>query len=1251
MLYFILLVTLLLSQLAHPSSEMIVDIVPSADSPCATTCLTLSNFAAEISGKDIVDRNDTTLVLGSGNHTLNRLMNVTDTNSFLMLSRTQDTSITCSHQASFKFANISIVEIVNISFINNCEIVDPTMLEFEHVDDVSISECKFIATKGKIIFAHQTKITIARTAFTNLSSNTGITWFKQSKVVIEASSFIGNKDNDVGVLYAFKNTTPRVFRSAFEDNQVGLIGIVLIQNSHAWFTDVRILGNRCYFGVLYLHESTLETRDKMTISRNVAKLSAVLLVRSKLNFIGEFSYTHNQGTFYITNSDITFSGFSTFSNNRARKRGGAFTSVQSRVHITNSSLFTNNSAKFGGAIGAYESEIHINSHVRVANNKAGIKGGGAYLYQSELMCQDVCTFVGNTGERSGGGIHAFSSLIILGSKVWRLSGLKNNSLIFNNNKAVRGGGLSLEAYSRLYGIGEDGYNYKFEFSGNRASYGGAIFVNDYSSHDSCTSTDVDYLISTECFLQTLYYTPMTSVEFINNFAEIAGETLFGGLLDRCMVSIFAHIYEDRYLITSTPNTLTPKNGLEYFQNVTNIIDTEAIDSDAVRICYCINGEHNCDIEILSNITVMKGEAFNITLVAVNQVTKPVHAMISSKILSTEGYLDGTQFERKISNICTNLTFNVYSPNSYSDSLIIFAEGPCGDKGMSRSMVNITFKDCKCPLGFERSKQNANSNCECTCHHKLRLFMTQCNITSKSFLREGNFWIKYIDHRGHQGYLTYPNCPFDYCHPSHPAVWINLNTPYGADDQCAPHRTGLLCSKCKPGYSLSAGSTHCISCHTLYHLFAALLCLGVIGFGIALIVLILLLNLTVAVGTLNGIIFYANVVATNDSIFLPFAKPNPLTIFIALLNLRIRFDTCLYKGMTTYVQTWLLFALPAYLITLMVMIILLCKYSSRFAQFIGKRNPIATLATLLLLVYTKLLQTVIRILSFARLDYSDGSRKVVWLPDASVLYFKGLHFPLFVVALLTITIGFVYIFLLFTWQWLLRLPRSRLTSWVRNAKLNAFIYMYHVPYTAQHRYWTGLLLLARIVLYLILDLSNDPKFRLLTITLITTCLLLLKAMLGSKVYKRKLTDYLDTVSIFNILVFSLVSFYTVGNQSSQKLAANISVGIAIVMFLFVICYHLKFSLLEVSLFNRKMNSIKQKICIRNKHRLLSDVSASGTEMKTKSDIKITSSEVSVSPMHTSTGHEVDASAQDKDTANTNPMISRYEDNDLREPLLL
>jgi len=59
----------------------------------------------------------------------------------------------------------------------------------------------------------------------------------------------------------------------------------------------------------------------------------------------------------------------------------------------------------------------------------------------------------------------------------------------------------------------------------------------------------------------------------------------------------------------------------------------------------------------------------------------------------------------------------------------------------------------------------------------------------------------------------------------------------------------------------------------------------IAAGIVLVVFLMLFNLTVSVGTINGLIFYANIVRANQAIFFPHGTNNEfLSIFIAWLNL-------------------------------------------------------------------------------------------------------------------------------------------------------------------------------------------------------------------------------------------------------------------------------------------------------------------------------------------------------------------------------
>ena len=139
-------------------------------------------------------------------------------------------------------------------------------------------------------------------------------------------------------------------------------------------------------------------------------------------------------------------------------------------------------------------------------------------------------------------------------------------------------------------------------------------------------------------------------------------------------------------------------------------------------------------------------------------------------------------------------------------------------------------------------------------------------------------------------------------------------------------------------------------------------------GILLVTALLVLNMTVAVGLINGFIFYANIVAANSTVFFPLLEPSFPTVFVAWLNLDIGINVCFFDGLDAYTKTWLQLAFPVYVISRVIIVIKLSDVSVRFTRLIGRRDPIATLATLILLSYTKLLSVTITASSFAVLEY-------------------------------------------------------------------------------------------------------------------------------------------------------------------------------------------------------------------------------------------------------------------------------------------
>ena len=582
----------------------------------------------------------------------------------------------------------------------------------------------------------------------------------------------------------------------------------------------------------------------------------------------------------------------------------------------------------------------------------------------------------------------------------------------------------------------------------------------------------------------------------------------------------------------------------------------SVSSLPVRVCLCINKQYNgCTYQ--SNIQeVKKGEIFTHSVVAVDQIGQPVSATIQISLQFTGSGVAEGQLARKIHSACTNLTFNVISPHNSENLTLYASDGPCKDAEVSRAKIEIHFLPCSCPIGLQVSGLN-NTNCTCECHNDISQYMENCDSRTGSLVKhpQSRVWISYINDTNLTGYLVYPNCPFDYCLSINST--IDLNQPNGADAQCAFNRSFLLCGSCQPGLSLSLGNSRCLSCPSYWPALLIVITIAAILAGIVLVILLLVLNMTVAVGTLNGLILYANVVYVNKSILLPFQGINFITVFISWLNLELGIDICYFPGMDTYIKTWLQLAFPAYVILLVVLVIIISSYSTKFSNLIGKKNPVATLATLILLSYAKLIEICFKSLSVGILEYPDSSSEMLWLPDGTIKYFSGKHIPLFIAAVLILLVGLVYTALLFSWQWLLYLPKWRIFRWSRNPKIQTFIETYHTPYTPKYRYWTGLLLIVRIVLYLVaaVNVSNDLTVVLTAISFTVYCLFALSKFFGSRLYRKWPVDVLETFFYLNSLSFTIFTWYSLDNPASnQETAAYTSFIITFIILALIILYH-------------------------------------------------------------------------------------------------
>ena len=1020
------------------------------------------------------------------------------------------------------FAFNSLVSISQSTYSNNTAKIGAGVISssgslFHIVENVFSNN---IAQQGGVMFTFEDIFNIADNIFTNnMAVNGGVLFTTRGRFLIADSNFSNNNAVSGGVMSTSRDTF-LIVNSTFNGNSALLGGIVYSFNT-------RINASDCNF--------------EKTVS---SIIGTMYLFLSPVYFSGNTVFTDNVGSLTTFNANITFSGISTFNNcteppNKevsTLQEGGAITSILSSIIFVDESLLTNNQARYGGALLAIESVVSVSGETTIANNTA-TDGGGISLSQSHLEILDgveiTFSVLSNSAMR-GGGIYSIDSTIAV---------RQPSTLHLTSNDAHDGGGLYLTGYTKInfFKLVNDNFTYPaLLFTANHANSGGAIYVDDETNSAACST-------KTECIIQSLSLDPQilstdntVNIYFFNNMATESGSDIYGGLFNRCIQSQIAAVPERN-------NT-----GLAYLEQISNIT-LNSIASLPVKVCLCNDRSQPDCSHHQQRVQVRKGEKFTVLLAAVDQAEHLVGADINSFLSSFQGRFSEGQQTQRVEMECKNLMFNVFSPENF-ELLTLYADGPCGSSEFSVRYVNITFLDCTCPIGFEPG--NSPTSCECICDSALSRYITTCDSSTNSLLRVNtNSWITYINDTNPSDYLIYPTCPFDYCHSPTDNISINLNLPNGQDAQCAYNRTGVLCGACKEHLSLSLGSSLCLPCSGYWPAVLVAILLAAIIAGILLVTAVLVLNFTVAIGLINGFIFYADVVAAGNSVLFSSSEPSFPTVFVTWLNLDIGLNVCFIDGLDAYTKTWLQFAFPVYIITLVGLVIAASQYSSRFAKLIGKKDPIAALATLILLSYAKLLSTTLAVLSFATLNFPDGSKSVVWFVDGNVKYFQGKHLALVIVALLIIIVGVPYTILLFLWHWLVRAPNWKIFRWTRNSRLNGFITTYHVPYSSKHRYWTGLLLIVRVVLYTVTasTASDNPQVTLLTIIVLVGSLFLLKGIVG-RVYRLFLNDVLEMVIYFNLLTFAAFSLFEFKANSTMQVAiAHISTLTTVILLFGVIVF--------------------------------------------------------------------------------------------------
>ena len=287
------------------------------------------------------------------------------------------------------------------------------------------------------------------------------------------------------------------------------------------------------------------------------------------------------------------------------------------------------------------------------------------------------------------------------------------------------------------------------------------------------------------------------------------------------------------------------------------------------------------------------------------------------------------------------------------------------------------------------------------------------------------------------------------------------------------------------------------------------------------------------------------------------------------------ETCFYNGLDAYAKTWFQFLFPLYIWLIVITIIVSSHHSTRVSRLSGK-NAVQVLATLFLLSYAKLLRIIITTFSATQLVYPNGHHKLVWLYDGNVDYFRGKHIPLFIASLiLLIFVSVPYTVGLLCVQVLQKYSNLKVLFWV--GKLLLLFDAYTGPYKIKHRYWTGLLLLLRVCVFLVFSVNtlNDPTINLLTIAVLVLCLFAYLSMVGG-VYRQWFLSLIEVIVLMNLGALSVTSLYKISSNSLILPVTNTSVGVTFVLFMAVVFYHFILKITQSRKGKLLLISIKKKV---------------------------------------------------------------------------
>ena len=762
---------------------------------------------------------------------------------------------------------------------------------------------------------------------------------------------------------------------------------------------------------------------------------------------------------------------------------------------------------------------------------------------------------------------------------------QGSRVIFDSNSGFEGGAIFLLGSSSII-VNDDSV---FQFMNNRATdSGGAIFQYTFDKND--------FISSLRCFIKYNGRKDLTerNIKFLfeNNSAGPFGRNTTK--LARFGHSIFAVTLGPCQKFTTGCELSTSYDKIfECIGNFT-FIDGNAYDiSTSGREIGLTNGHRYIQ-------WVIPGKLIELPIESLNDLSREVSTVLHVSVKNLNG-----------SNVLIDSAY------TYTSNKMLRVFGKHGDRanivlettGIREIVFKLQVNIQQCPPGYVHNHEEDNGQCVCSASTEGKFAGIQfCDDKNFRAMLFRGYWMGYDRESKNSRFGKEENLLFSYCPRGQ--CKLKLNKTYSLPNTtsikdlenliCGSSRKGVLCSLCRENftahyhndvYECKEAVDDC-KWGWLFYILSEIIPVTI------LFILVLLSDITLTDGAINGFIFFVQVTDTmliRGSSFIKFPIHTEYALEAYQLITRVfnlnffahnKLSFCLWKSATTPDMLAFKYVTILYSLLLVTSIIFISKYcnfqcvrrilkkaSSSENAASAKGTIIHGISGFLILCYSECVRISLLLLTPVDLSVSNVTgtfikRRVVFY-SGELIFFSGKHLSYALPALFILTV-FCIVPVLFLLSYplcykvfaLLRISESRmiklLCTCIPLEKFKPFFDSFQGSFKDECRFFSGLYFIYRFITLLIFAFSSELTTFYILVQIQFVIILAIHAIASPyKNYKHNILDSLLFLNLATINLISLLNFHFtlhfLDKQQYIDIASSLQIVLLYLPLVYIIVY--------------------------------------------------------------------------------------------------